>query len=178
MAAVNAADPSGRAMAVVRADEQYAQGRVELIGIQSELLSTVAIWRGQDAAQLSALADQLRGRRGKTAAVGADLRSRVDSPGWARRRLRFGAMISAPGQPPTVVWLGDVREGLRDYTGAVPACAAHPCRLVGLAARPGRRPAGPSTPPWPCRGALRRAVLRAALRRVAAWKIRLDPPPT
>ncbi len=134
VAAVKAADPSGRAMAVVRADEQYAQGKVELIGIQSELLSTVAVWRGHDKAQLTAIADKLRGKAEKKALIGGDLTVRATFSGLGESALRFGALVSVPGQPPTVTWLGDVKAGLKDYTGAVAGCGPQTgCRLVGFA---------------------------------------------
>ncbi|GIH04624.1 hypothetical protein Rhe02_26910 [Rhizocola hellebori] len=133
VAAVKAADPSGRAMAVVRADEQYAQGKVELLGIQSELLSTVAVWRGQDKAQLGALGDKLRGKAEKKALVGGDLTVRASFSGLGEVPLRFGALISAPGQPPTVAWLGDVKNGLKDYSGQIAGCGPQTgCRLVGF----------------------------------------------
>ncbi len=134
VAAVRAADPSGRAMAVVRADEQYAQGRVELLGVQSELLSTVAIWRGQEKAQLAALGEKLRGKVEKKAVVGADLTVRASVSGLGEAPLRLGAFISVPGQPPTVSWLGDVRAGQKDYSGQIAGCTAQTgCRLVGFA---------------------------------------------
>ena len=119
VAAVEAADPSGRAMAVVRTDEQYAQGKVELIGIQSELFSTVAVWRGHDKAQLAAIADKLRGQGGEEGAgrcghrrAGHLLRARRVCA--ALRRAGLGA-----GPAPDGHRLGDVKAGLKDYTGAV-----------------------------------------------------------
>jgi len=134
IAAVAAAEPTGRAMAVVRTDEQYGQGRVELIGVQSELLGNVALWRGHDGAALERLGGQLRDGAGKPAALGQDILVRVTANGLGEVPLRLGAMISAVGQPPTVVWLGDVKAGQRDYAAPLPACAAAgSCRFAGLA---------------------------------------------
>src|SRR5690606_35190643 len=48
--AVVEADPSGRSMAVVRTSEPYADGRVELVGVQARLLPEIAVWRGRDRA--------------------------------------------------------------------------------------------------------------------------------
>jgi len=134
IAAVASADPTGRAMAVVRTDEQYGQGRVELIGVQSELLSRVALWRGNDMAALERVGRQLREGAGRPAAVDRDILLRVNTGGLGEIPLRLGAMISAVGQPPTVVWLGDLKAGQKDYSAALPACTvAGACRFAGLA---------------------------------------------
>lgn len=132
--AVAAAEPTGRAMAVVRTDEQYGQGRVELIGVQSELLGQVALWRGKDTAALDRIGRQLREGAGKPAAVDRDILLRVNASGLGEIPLRIGAIISAAGQPPAAVWLGDVKAGQKDYAGALPACVtAGACRFAGLA---------------------------------------------
>ncbi len=131
MAAVSAADPSGGTMAVVRADEQYAQGRVELIGVQSERLGDVAIWRGKDRADLAGLGERLREGAGKPVLLGADVSVRLSASGLGEVPLRLGAMVSAPGQPPVVVWLGPLAAGGHDYAAPLRACSG--CRFVGLA---------------------------------------------
>ena len=153
MAAVAAAEPTGRAMAVVRTDEQYGQGRVELIGVQSELLGNVAMWRGKDAAALEQVGRQLREGAGKPAAVDGDILLRVNASGLGELPLRLGAMISAIGQPPTVVWLGDIKAGQKDYAGPLPGCVtAGTCRFAGLAlGRVAARRADRSGPRSPCR---------------------------
>lgn len=129
IAAVGAADPSGHAMAVVRADEQYAQRNVELIGVQSDLLGTVALWRGKDAAWLERLGEQLRADAGKPATLRDNLTVRANATSVGATAMRLGAVISAPGQPPNVTWLGDLQPGRHDYTGRV--CTG--CRFAGLA---------------------------------------------
>lgn len=180
VAAVAAADPSGRAMAVVRADEQYAQGRVELIGVQSELLSSVAVWRGQNKAQLSALAAQLKGTPAKRATVGGDITVKTTVSAVGEVPLRLGAVISAPGQPPTVAWLGDLKVGAKDYTASIPACTgSNGCRLVGLAVGRVSGLAGPIRVTLTINevrsGA---AAVPARLNEAKAWKTATDRNPT
>ncbi|WP_166383983.1 FtsX-like permease family protein [Catellatospora methionotrophica] len=131
--ALASADPTNRSMAVVRVDELYNNQRVELIGVQSERLPAVAIWRGYDAAELSALAGRLRADVPQVAEVGGQLTARVSVSVLGDTPARIGALVSSPGEPPSVVWLGRLKEGVRSYTAAAPACATVPCRLVGLA---------------------------------------------
>jgi putative ABC transport system permease protein len=135
--AVAQADPSGHSMAVVRADEQYDGGRIELIGVQSKLLSTVAQWRGQDRADLAALSDRLRGvgadrKASDIAAVSGSVTVRLAVTSLGAAPIRLSALISAPGEPPAAVGLGQLRAGNNDYSGTLAGCNDG-CRLVGLA---------------------------------------------
>jgi hypothetical protein len=67
---VSAADPhalvnavgavgAGQAIAVVRATERYAEGTVELVGVSSDHLADVVVWRGHAAADIADLAARL-----------------------------------------------------------------------------------------------------------------------
>ncbi|MFC7244452.1 FtsX-like permease family protein [Catellatospora aurea] len=141
--ALAAADPTNRSMAVVRVDELYNNQRVELIGVQSERLPAVAIWRDHDAATLSLLAGRLRADAPQVAEVGGQLTARAAVSSLGATPARLGAVLSAPGEPPSIVWLGKLREGTRNYIAPAPACAATPCRVVGLAVG---REAGESGP--------------------------------
>lgn len=141
--ALAAADPTNRSMAVVRVDELYNNQRVELIGVQSERLPAVAIWRDHDATELSALVGRLRANVPQVAEVGGQLSAHVSVTSLGETPARLGAVVSAPGEPPSIVWLGRLKEGVRAYTAAAPACASTPCRLVGLAVSRQTGEAGP-----------------------------------
>jgi hypothetical protein len=120
-------------MAVIRGEQEFEQRKVELLGVQSGLLGDVAIWPGRDRDSLTALGRQLRGEAPKPAAVSGDIGMRVTAVGIGEVPLRIGAVISVPGQPPTVTWLGDLKPGGKDYGAALPACKAGAgCRLVGI----------------------------------------------
>jgi hypothetical protein len=58
VSAVSAAG-AGRAIAVVRATERYAGGTVELVGVSSQHLPDVAVWRNHGAGELADLAARL-----------------------------------------------------------------------------------------------------------------------
>lgn len=132
--AVGRADPSGRAMAVVRTSEQYGQGRVELIGVQSQWLANVALWPGRGREELDALGERLRAGVAKPAKVGAELTLDVTATALGEAPIRVGAVVSAPGEPPGVTWLGTLRPGRHAYTSALPGCAdGGDCRFIGLA---------------------------------------------
>jgi hypothetical protein len=134
VAAVAAADPTAHSMAVIRGEQEFEQRKVELLGVQSGLLGDVAIWPGRDRDSLTALGRKLRGEAPKPATVSGDIGLRVTAVGPGEAPLRIGAVISVPGQPPTVTWLGDLKAGIKDYGAALPACkAGSGCRLVGLA---------------------------------------------
>ncbi|MDI1459638.1 hypothetical protein QEZ54_01530 [Catellatospora sp. KI3] len=196
------ADPSGRSMAVVRADELYNNQRVELIGVQSDRLPAVAIWRDHDEAALSALAAALHGRAGAPAAVGGSVSLRLGAvlpeppttgtgtgtgsntePGTEDEAspesgVRVGVVLSAPGEPPAVVWLGSLQQGVHDYTANAAGCADGGCRLVGLAVG---RAAGAT---GPVQAALTVHVVRSGGKDVpvrmtdaAAWHFLVDRTP-
>ncbi len=72
-----AADPSGHSHAVVRASERYGNGTVELLGVQTDRLADVAVWRGHDEAEVAELATDAAAGRG-AAARPLDRRVQVD----------------------------------------------------------------------------------------------------
>ncbi|BCJ72657.1 hypothetical protein CS0771_22010 [Catellatospora sp. IY07-71] len=176
--ALAVADPTNHSMAVVRADELYNNQRVELIGVQSERLPAVAIWRGHDDAALSTLAGRLRADAGQPAEVTGSLTVRVAVAELGDTPARLGVLVSTPGEPPRVVWFERLRKGTRDYTAAVAGCADGGCRLVGLAVG---RDGGES---GPVEAALTVQELRSggqplALRygTASAWKFLVDRAP-
>jgi hypothetical protein len=131
--AVAAADPSGASMAVVRTDEQYGQGRVELIGVQADQLSKVALWRDHDQARLSTLGNKLRAGTTAPATIQNDITLKVTASGLGDVPLRLGAIVSIPGQAPVAVWLGELKAGVRDYSAPIAGCSGQtPCRLGGI----------------------------------------------
>ncbi|MEV4414934.1 FtsX-like permease family protein [Catellatospora sp. NPDC049609] len=175
--ALAAADPSNHSMAVVRADELYNSQRVELIGVQSQRLPAVAIWRGYDQAGLTELAGRLRQDAGRPAEVSGTLTARVTAT-VGETAVRVGALVSAPGEPPSIVWLGKLRKGTRDYSAAVPGCADNTCRLVGLAVGRDTGESGPVQATLAIEE-LRSAGQPLALRfdTAAAWKFLVDRTP-
>ncbi len=174
-AAVAKADPSGRSMAVVRTDEQYGQGRVELIGVQSAKLSQVAVWKGMNQERLAALTTELQAGAGKPAAVGESLTLMVNASGLSEIPLRLGALVTVPGQAATVVWLGDLKAGPRDYSGPVPGCTTGSgCRFSGVVI--GR--SGGLTGAIRATLAISEAAPGARLDQASAWKAATDRNPT
>jgi hypothetical protein len=141
--AVQAADPDGFAMAVVRASQQYAGEQVELLAVDAPRLPRVMTWQGRDAAGLGRLAAALRPVEPQALPVGdrIDVTARVSDLG--EQPVRLTALVSPPGQPPQAVPLGTLAEETDRYGAGVPQCAAG-CRLLGFGlGRPGV--AGPFT---------------------------------
>ncbi|GIG60835.1 hypothetical protein Lfu02_52070 [Longispora fulva] len=131
VAAVAQADPSGQSMAVVRGQQHYGDGSVELLAVESAKLPAVADWAGHD---LKALAGKLR--PGAVAPVVVKDRIEVDASAAnlkteKDRPLRLVAVVSAPGEPPRTVGLGVIVAGGHTYGAPLPGCATG-CRLLGL----------------------------------------------
>ncbi len=136
-AALAQADTSHHSMAVLRTTGRYSDGPVNVIGVQSDRLGSVAVWRGHSAAQVAALVKPLRPE------VAAPLRVRgaveVDAvtSGLGPDPVRIAAQVSSPGRPPRTVSMGDLVRGAHVYRAALPDCAGG-CTLLGLAfGRPG-----------------------------------------
>ena len=98
VSAVAAADPGGHAMSVVRATERYGDATVELLGVQTERLADVAVWRGHDEAELADLAETAAAADGTAAhpgPAGSDRRRRRGGVGHAEaRRARSRPRVS------------------------------------------------------------------------------------
>jgi hypothetical protein len=166
--AVQAADPDGFAMAVVRASQQYAGEQVELLAVDAPRLPQVMTWRGRDAAGLGRLAAALRPVEPQPLPVGdrIEVTARVSDLG--EQPVRLTALVSPPGQPPQSVPLGTLAEETDQYGARVPQCAAG-CRLLGFGlGRPGV--AGPFTATVVLRGIRSGGELLAArFDEPAAW---------
>ena len=130
--AIGKADPSGNSMAVVRTDVPYADGRVELIGVQTTALPAVAVWRGEDRAALGRIAGALRPAVAEPLRVKDRIDVAADAGGLGQLPVRFSAVVSAPGEPPRTISMGNLAAGSRVYHASVPECRTG-CRLMGLA---------------------------------------------
>jgi len=130
-AAVSRADQSGQSMAVVRTSVPYADGQVELIGVESQLLPAVAIWRGKQPADLRRMAAELRPALPESLRITDRLEVDAAASGLSAVPVRFGAFVAAPGEPPRTINLGVFTAGARTYRATVPDCKAG-CRLIGL----------------------------------------------
>ncbi len=141
VSAVAAADPSGHTMSVVRASERYGNATVELLGVQTDRLADVAVWRGHDEAALSELAQTLRPQTAPQLTldrrVQVDVNAIVVSGG-----LRLAALIAPAGEPVRAVTLGTLARGPHTYGVNLAECADG-CRLLGLAVARGRSGAEP-----------------------------------
>ena len=119
------------AMPVVRATEPYAGGTVELVGVRSDRLAEVAVWRGRDREQLADLAARLR----PAGASPLTLDSFVEvtaSAGRLAGQPHLAAVVVPAGDPARTVDLGALAGGSRRYRAPLPTCSAG-CRLQGLA---------------------------------------------
>lgn len=130
--AVGRADPDGHSMAVVRASEAYADGRVELLGVQAHLLPRIAAWRGQDRAAMQRVAAALRPTAPEPLTVTDQIEVLAFVTGLSPAPVRLSAVVSAPGEPPRTVTLGQLAAGQRAYRAGAPGCRAG-CRLLGFA---------------------------------------------
>ncbi|QSB15915.1 hypothetical protein JQS43_06170 [Natronosporangium hydrolyticum] len=129
--AVAAADPTGRSMPVVRTNQQYAGGNVELLAVASAALPQVAQWRGQDAAAQTSRAAALRPSPPVPLPVADRLTVTAEVTELAGDPVRLTALLSTPGHPPRAVSLGTLALDRSSYSARVPECATG-CRLLGL----------------------------------------------
>jgi len=100
---------AGEAVAVVRATERYAGNTVELVGVSTQHLADVAVWRGHDRAELADLAARLRPSGDVPAAIptslaGASPNDDVDAaqfsfPGLGEQAQRFSVVSRSSSLP-------------------------------------------------------------------------------
>ncbi|MER7278161.1 FtsX-like permease family protein [Dactylosporangium sp. NPDC000244] len=142
-AAVAEADPGGHAMAVVRASQRFDNAPIELLGVQSDRLADVAVWRGHTREQVGGVAARLHPSAPDPLRLGRELGAEVSVDALpAKPALRLAAIVAGPGQPPRTVTLGPLARGTHGYHAALVGCTAG-CRLIGLAVG---RSAGGSDP--------------------------------
>ncbi|HET6213093.1 MAG TPA: FtsX-like permease family protein [Micromonosporaceae bacterium] len=173
--AVSKADPRGHSMAVVRAGVPYADGRVELVGVQAQLLPAIAVWRGEDRAAVQRIATALRPRVTESIKVKDRIEVDAVASGLGTAPIRLAAVVSAPGEPPRTIALGVLGAGAKAYRGNAPECRAG-CRLLGLAFAPG------SSAGTPYAGSVAVRAIRSTDGPVAghfdtanAWRVAPDP---
>ena len=129
LAAVEAADPAGTAMAVVRSTGQYAGEPVELLAVDVPRLAGVVAWRDQP--DLATLGGALRPREPAPLPVDGELAVTAEVRTLGPEPVRLTALVSAPGEPPRSVPLGTLAVGRHQYGAELPGCGAG-CRLLGL----------------------------------------------
>ncbi|MCW2642061.1 MAG: hypothetical protein JWP76_4367 [Dactylosporangium sp.] len=132
-AAVAHADPGGHSMAVVRTSQRYGDGAVELLGVQAVHLPDVAVWRGHDRSEVTALARRLRPQVAAALPLTGDLAVSVAVDAPPARPVRLSAVVAASGGPSRVVALGTLVRGAHEYRAALPASCGRGCRLTGFA---------------------------------------------
>jgi hypothetical protein len=130
VAAVNAADPSGHSMAVVRANQTYANKSVSMLGVQPERLAKVVTWRGVSATTIDQYGTLLRPKVADTITVKDNMHVTATVTTADPGAVELDALIAAPGQPPHSVSLGTLAVGVSDYHTTTD-CASG-CRLLGL----------------------------------------------
>lgn len=130
LAAVRAVDPDGTSMAVVRTTRPYLEQPVELMAVDATRLAAVARWRGEDG--VAAFAEALRPPVREQLRLGERIEVRARVSNLGPEQVRLSVQISVPGDPPRVVPLGTLREGVGTYRTDVPECAVARCRLIGL----------------------------------------------
>jgi putative ABC transport system permease protein len=130
-AAVKAADPKGgSAMPVVRVTETYGEEKVELLGVDTEQLAQVMVWRGHDETEVANLAKLLR--PAQAAALTVDGFVSVDATtSTVVGRPRLAALVAVAGEPAQTVNLGALTLGAKRYRAELANCSGG-CRLLGL----------------------------------------------
>ncbi len=129
--AVAKADPGGNSMAVVRLRQYYSNNYVELIGLDTTRMSTVAQWRGESASAMSSLATRLRPKSAPQLTVSGTLTLTADVTRVVANSVEIGALVSAPGQPPVAQPLGVLDKNKHTYSVILGGCTAG-CRLLGI----------------------------------------------
>jgi hypothetical protein len=126
--AVHAADPSGTAMAVVRATAQYAGEQVQLLAVEVPRLAGVVQWRGYPAA---ARPEGLRPREPVPLQVTGQIEVTVRVRDLGADPVRLTVLVSTPGAAPAAVSLGTLEPDSERYAARLPDCDPG-CRLLGL----------------------------------------------
>lgn len=129
VAAVASADPAGHTMAVVRVNERYGTGAEDLIGVQSERLAQVAVWRGHDRSWVADLAKKLRPEVADPLTLDGFVE--VGAEAVELTGTRLAVLVAAPGEPARRVNLGSTKPGSHTYRASLGDCPAG-CRLLGL----------------------------------------------
>ena len=130
VAAVEATAPD-TAMPVVRVTEPYAGSTVELVGVRSDRLADVAVWRGHDHGQLADLGARLR-PAGVAPLPVDDFVEVTASAGGLAGDPHLAAVVVPRGEPARTVDLGALARGSNRYRAPLPICSSG-CRLLGLA---------------------------------------------
>jgi putative ABC transport system permease protein len=140
ISAVNAADPSGNSMAVVRSRQQYADGAVDLLGVEPSLLGHVVDWRGVSASTISSLASKLTPDSAPPITVKESMHVSATVAHATAGGVTLGAIVAAPGAAAHSISLGVLSPAVSSYSASDPTCASG-CRLLGLTV--GRSPSAP-----------------------------------
>jgi putative ABC transport system permease protein len=141
MAAVDSVAGEGGVMPVVRATERYGDGTVELLGVDSNRLADVTVWRGRDRAAVADLAARLRPTSTTPLNLSGFVQADVTTTSLIGRP-RLAAVVALPGESARTVLLGQLSGGTRRYRADIPGCSTG-CRLIGLAISRGTNGAEP-----------------------------------
>jgi putative ABC transport system permease protein len=116
-------------MPVVRVTERYGDGTVELLGLRSQNLADVAVWRGHSHAAVADLANKLRPPQAPPLIVSDFVQVDADTTALTGK-VQIFAVLAPSGQPSRSISLGTLHKGARHYRGTTD-CGG--CRLIGLA---------------------------------------------
>lgn len=130
--AVQQADADRTSMAVLRTRQRYGDGTVDLIGVQSERLGPVAVWRGHSAGQAAELARKVHPETPDPLVLRDTVQIDATTTALGAAPVRFAVRISGPGRPPRTVSLGNLVKGAHTYRATLPDCATG-CSLLGVA---------------------------------------------
>jgi predicted lysophospholipase L1 biosynthesis ABC-type transport system permease subunit len=140
VSAVNAADPSGNSMAVVRSRQQYAGSQVDLLGVEPSLLARVADWRGVSPETVGAMAAKLSPATAPPIIIKSSMHVSATVTQATAGAVTLGAIVDPPGAPAHSIALGVLSTGVSSYSATDSSCSAG-CRLLGLTI--GRGPSAP-----------------------------------
>jgi putative ABC transport system permease protein len=130
VAAVDAADPGGHSMPVVRVSERYGDHGIELMGV-GERFPDVAVWRGHDSSGIADVADRLRPELAAPLNVDRFVQVDVAITGGSGDAA-LGVVVAEGDTPTRTVSLGALTAGAHRYRVQLNGCA-NGCRLIGLA---------------------------------------------
>ncbi len=132
MDAVGKADPTGRnAMAVLHTEIRYGEGSVSVLAADTTKLPGVALWRGHDRADLTALTRRLRPVLAPPIVVKGPISIDLNvSQLQAAKPLQAAVVVATPTGEQETWLLGELTAGKHTYTA--PRTCPTGCRLVGL----------------------------------------------